>query len=212
MRVLNPTAREKMTDPGGRPYFLWDMDITLDRFEEMLAQSDEATWCYLVAKLMRQAKPDDVFEFVSRGELCARWSGIERHLGRSREFWKWLFGAWESGEAVLGESRVRIDGPHEILVDKLCALLGRSELRDLLDVQGLLESGGDLTRALVEAPTRDSGFSPLTLAWVLRGMPLAEMAAVAGWADEQMRPLDRFRGDLVDRLTLATDPEGEQGE
>ena len=61
MRVLNPTAREKMTDPRGRPYFLWDMDISLDRFEEMLGQSDEATWCYLVGKLMRQAKPDDVF-------------------------------------------------------------------------------------------------------------------------------------------------------
>ena len=115
----------------------------------------------------------------------------------------------EPGEEVLGESRVRVDGPHEILVDKLCALLGRSELRDLLDVQGILESGGDLARALADAPERDSGFSPLTLAWVLRGMPLTEMAAAVGWTEKQMRGLDRFRENLVDRLTRAADPDAE---
>jgi len=97
MRVLNPTKREKMTDPRGRPYFLWDMDITLERFEEMLRETDEVTWCYLVGKLMRQAKPDDVFEFVTRVEIRARWSGIERHLGRTRAFWEWLLEAWEDG-------------------------------------------------------------------------------------------------------------------
>lgn len=39
----------------------------------------------------------------------------------------------------VGETVIAVDTPHEILVNKLCALLGRSELRDLEDVRVLLE-------------------------------------------------------------------------
>jgi hypothetical protein len=57
--------------------------------------------------------------------------------------------------------------PHEILVAKLTALLGRSEIRDLVDVRALLEAGGDVDRALSDAPRTDASFSAMTLAWVL---------------------------------------------
>jgi hypothetical protein len=40
---------------------------------------------------------------------------------------------------------------------RVCAAL---ELRDLEDVRALLESGGDLERALADAPLKDGGFSP----------------------------------------------------
>lgn len=36
---------------------------------------------------------------------------------------------------------ILVDSPHEVLVNKLCALLSRSELRDVLDIKGLVESG-----------------------------------------------------------------------
>jgi hypothetical protein len=98
MRVLNPTPRERMSDAQGRPYFLWDMDVTLERFEALLREADETTWGWLVGKLMRQAKPDDVFEFVTREAIRERWTAVERHLGRSREFWSWLLGVWEEGD------------------------------------------------------------------------------------------------------------------
>jgi hypothetical protein len=109
-------------------------------------------------------------------------------------------------ERPIGDSTVRVDGRHEILVDKLCALLGRAEVRDLVDVQGLLAVGTDLIRALGDAPTRDTGFSAMTLAWVLRGMPLSEVAATSGLSEKDRDELTRFRDDLVDRLTRATDP------
>ena len=63
--------------------------------------------------------------------------------------------------------RVLGDTPHEILVNKLCALLHRSELRDLVDIEALLARGGDLDRALADAPTKDGGFSALSLGWTL---------------------------------------------
>ena len=70
----------------------------------------------------------------------------------------------EPVELTLEGVAILVDSAHEILVNKLCTLLERSELRDLLDVRVLLEGGGDLRRALREAPSKDLGFSPLTLA------------------------------------------------
>jgi hypothetical protein len=43
--------------------------MTLDEFKEGLRSADLEVRVYLVGKLMRQAKPDDVFTFVSPGRF-----------------------------------------------------------------------------------------------------------------------------------------------
>jgi hypothetical protein len=104
----------------------------------------------------------------------------------------------------LGDVHFLIATPHEILVDKLCALLGRAELRDLEDVRVLLESGGDLQRALLDAPRKDGAFSPLTLAWVLRNVDLVLLARTTGSNEDATTRLHAFRDRLVDQIaTLA---------
>jgi hypothetical protein len=99
---------------------------------------------------------------------------------------------------------IQVDSRHEILVNKLCALLHHSELRDLVDVQALLVAGGDLGRALQDAPRKDGGFSPLMLAWVLRGLRVLEIGAAAGMDAGASAQLDRFRAELVERLLAMT--------
>jgi hypothetical protein len=96
---------------------------------------------------------------------------------------------------------------HEILVAKLAALLGRVELRDLVDVQALLKAGGDLTAALRDAPRKDAGFSSMTLAWVLQMFEPRPLALALGWNEEQATDIDRFRKELIERLTRAIRPE-----
>jgi len=95
MTTLSPTPRERLLDGQGRPYFLWDTDLTLDAFRARLADEDPEVRAYFVGKLMRQARPDDVFAFVSPRAIREQWALTARHLGRSRAFWVWLFGAWE---------------------------------------------------------------------------------------------------------------------
>lgn len=91
---LCPTPPEKLVDRAGRPYFLWDVDMTLEEFETRLRTSSRSGRAYLVGKMMRQAKPDDVFTFVTVDEIVELWPELERYLGRSREFWRWLLGFW----------------------------------------------------------------------------------------------------------------------
>jgi hypothetical protein len=79
------------------------------------------------------------------------------------------------------EAGLWADSPHEILVNKLNALLGRSAIRDLFDVRALVASGLDLDAALRDAAKRDGGFSPPTLAWILDALPVRKLAADAGF-------------------------------
>lgn len=108
--------------------------------------------------------------------------------------------------ATIEGTRISIDTTHEILVNKLCALLGRCELRDLQDVKALTDAGADLDRALTDAPTKDGGFSRLTLAWVLRDLNIRPLATAAGWQIEEIEEIERFQQWLIDHLTSTARP------
>jgi hypothetical protein len=110
-------------------------------------------------------------------------------------------------EATLAGTRIRVDTRHEILVNKLCTLLSRKELRDLRDVRELLQKGGDLERALADAPRKDGGFSPLMVAWILKGTSVPDMAPVGALTPAELAELVQFKEELVDRLTRAASPE-----
>ena len=92
--MLSPTPPEALTDARGRPYFLWDCDLTVAEFQERLRDRDLDVRAYFVAKLMRQAKPDDVFRFVELATVRALWPRLVRYLGSSRPFWIWLLDTW----------------------------------------------------------------------------------------------------------------------
>ena len=83
------------------------------------------------------------------------------------------------------------------MVNKLNALLGRTALRDLIDVGALWDSGGDLDRALGDAAQKDGGFSPPTLAWLLDQFPVDPLARSHNLDPV---PLVELRDRLVKRL------------
>lgn len=97
--MLDPTPPERLVDGQNRPYFLWDMDLTVDEFRARLADPDAEVRAFFVGKLMRQAKPDDVFTFVNESTIRALWPRLERHLGRQRDFWRWLLEVWDRQRA-----------------------------------------------------------------------------------------------------------------
>jgi hypothetical protein len=108
--------------------------------------------------------------------------------------------------STIGTTEILVDTPHQLLVNKLCALLSRSELRDLVDVRELVTRGGDISRALVDCPRQDAGFSPLTFGWALRGLPLTRLATSEGFDDAQIEELVQFRDTLIERAVAEARP------
>jgi hypothetical protein len=87
--VLCPTPLARLTDAQQRPYFLWDCDVTMPQLRDYLASDDLEQRAYWVAKLMRQAKPDDALVIIGAGEIRRLWPRIAPTLGRMRAFWTW---------------------------------------------------------------------------------------------------------------------------
>jgi hypothetical protein len=87
-------ARGDLRSSCYRPYFLWDCDLTDAQFRALLVDADRDVRAYAIGKLMRQAKPDDVFQYIDLDTILAHWDGIQRNLGRTRAFWNWIVPRW----------------------------------------------------------------------------------------------------------------------
>lgn len=101
----------------------------------------------------------------------------------------------ERVSVVVGGTSLWVPSATDLLADKLCALLSRAEARDLADAAFLLQRGADWHEAMLGAADRDGGFSPLTLAWVLRSFPIAALERTSGIDD-----LAALRQTLLDRI------------
>lgn len=104
--------------------------------------------------------------------------------------------------------KVAVDPPGEILANKLCTLLSRAELRDLVDVMALEAAGHDLEQALALAMRKDSGLSPAQLAWVLSQIRIGPDAEIPG--EFSGSAVQAYLEALQDRLTGMAFP-GEGG-
>jgi hypothetical protein len=79
------------------------------------------------------------------------------------------------GPPPVARDGLRFDPPEELLANKLCAILGRSELRDLVDLFCLEQAGHRVLDAVPAARRKDAGLTPGQLAWALGQVPLARL-------------------------------------
>ena len=99
---------------------------------------------------------------------------------------------------------VTIDSAEEIFANKLCAILSRTEARDLVDIVRLEQAGYSPIAALDLARRKDAGMTASQLAWMLSTFPIPhDDASLYGLASEE---LERFRDSLVKRLTAIAFP------
>lgn len=99
---------------------------------------------------------------------------------------------------------VRVDPPEEILANKLCALLSRSEIRDLVDVHALERASYRVEDALAAAARKDTGLTPAQLGWVLSQIELGDdVIPPGGISTEELR---RYLVDLIARLARLAFP------
>ena len=99
---------------------------------------------------------------------------------------------------------IRVDSPEEILANKLCALLSRSEIRDLVDVRELEMAGFSIENALKVAEKKDTGLTPSQLAWVLSEITFGDDAQLP--IDISVAELQKYLQDLIARLTKLVFP------
>jgi hypothetical protein len=100
---------------------------------------------------------------------------------------------------------IRVDSTREIMVNKLCTLLSRAELRDIVDVRALEVSGLSVEEHLPLAAEKDAGLTPGQLAWVLSQIQIGDDATPpVGVSVEDLRS---YIDELIERLTSMAFPD-----
>lgn len=101
---------------------------------------------------------------------------------------------------------VLVDTPTEIQANKLCAILSRSEVRDLVDLAALERFGLPVDeRAIAAASRKDAGLTAAQLAWALERFAIPEtMPPLGGMTAGD---LSRYRDELVTRLVRFARPD-----
>ncbi len=83
-----------MPTPSDKPWFLWDMDVTEDEFRARLRHQNLDIRAQWQGRLLREARFEEVWQYVTLSELLENWPRIQRHLGRMRAFWEFLLQGW----------------------------------------------------------------------------------------------------------------------
>ncbi len=103
--------------------------------------------------------------------------------------------------------KVEVDTPAEILANKLTAIVGRCEERDLVDVMFLERSGSRVEEALPRALQKDGGCTPAQLAWLLSQIRIPDGARLpAGVEAPELRQYVALLIERLRRVALPTLP------
>jgi predicted nucleotidyltransferase component of viral defense system len=91
---------------------------------------------------------------------------------------------------------IRMDAVEEIVANKICALIGRSEVRDLVDLYFLERAGYLAERFMGDAARKDRGVTAATFAWLLSSLAIPSTLPAGLEADT----LRAFARDLEQRM------------
>ena len=80
----------------GRPYFLWDEDISVGELRQVLEDGSEYERVRLVGKMLREARDIDVWEFMTPAQVAEMLPKVGRRLGRRAPFWRFLIDGWRA--------------------------------------------------------------------------------------------------------------------
>src|SRR5207249_4141594 len=197
----NAPLSTDLDDPSAVPYFLWDEPMTVAELRARLGTASPPERTRLLGKILREARDTDVWRFTSPSEVSRLWPELSPDLGATSEeilttpdFRRRLLR--RDRESVIVDlvrervsqmfpdkpviAGIRVDPAEEIMANKLCTLLARAEVRDLVDLRALEGAGLSLRDALNAGARKDRGLTPAQLAWVLSEIRIGDDAQIPG--------------------------------
>ena len=81
-------------DAPERPDFLWDERMTRDDLKKLLSSGNEEERIYYTAKILREARFEEVWDYISPAFLSSYWEKLGGKLGRRKGFWEFFYVTW----------------------------------------------------------------------------------------------------------------------
>ena len=81
-------------DATERPDFLWDESLTRSDLRQILEAGNEQERIYYTAKILREARFEEVWDYISPAFLSSHWEKLRGKLGRRNGFWEFFYVTW----------------------------------------------------------------------------------------------------------------------
>jgi hypothetical protein len=89
-----------MTRDDARPYFLWDTRMTAGELRQRLREAEETERILWMARILREARYQDVWAFLSLEDVLSHWEQLRGQLGRMTGFWEFLLREWRENGLI----------------------------------------------------------------------------------------------------------------
>ena len=93
-RVMNSKSQNVGWSEDHIPYICWDRKWTVGDIRRRLQAEDSNERFRIMAWLMRELKPSEVWFFLSPAQVYKDLPAIEPFLATSKSFWQYLLGTW----------------------------------------------------------------------------------------------------------------------
>ncbi len=100
---------------------------------------------------------------------------------------------------------VRVDTLHEIGVNKICTLLGRTEMKDLIDLYFLVKNGFDIKGNIEKAKLKDGGVEPAIISYLLSQFKITQLPDYM-IAKVSIKELEQFIADIKKMMSEISYP------
>ena len=90
------SEQENVPAPHQRPYFIWNADLTEQDVRQILASDDEYERTRMIGHIVRNARFDDVWKYVTLQDVIDNWRIVRGFLWPPslREVWTWAPQVW----------------------------------------------------------------------------------------------------------------------
>lgn len=89
-----------MNDLDAVPSFLWNEETTVRQLKAILDDPLNPLRALYTARVMREGRVADLWAFLSPRDVAALWPRVEPHLGKRRQFWRYLIDTWRQAGAI----------------------------------------------------------------------------------------------------------------
>jgi hypothetical protein len=91
-------------DEDAQPYFIWDIPVTYRELAALLRNPERTTRALWKARVLREARYQDVWKLLELPEVLADYPDIRKHLGRALRFWDSLIEGWRRDGLIPGST------------------------------------------------------------------------------------------------------------
>ncbi len=85
---------DRLTQPGQRPYFFWDYEITDEEIRRILRDGIPSEKAWIISRILEYAKWDDIWRYLTLVDIRDNFAKLHFRWRQDRELWAYALDRW----------------------------------------------------------------------------------------------------------------------